>query len=83
MYLYIDRHYYHDLTCRLFAKDLVETTHLYIRAMEKWCNSQGKVLVQKKKRKAVRTKKKRNTAGDTPPEEPKLTQVIDNRTVLR
>lgn len=52
---------------------MVETTHLYIKAMEKWCGSQGKVLVQKKKKKAIRKKKK--TPANAPPEEPKLTEV--------
>ena len=41
--------------------------------MEKWCGSQGKVLVQKKKRKAIRKKKK--TPANAQPEEPKLTEV--------
>ncbi|KAF6034912.1 TIMELESS [Bugula neritina] len=49
---------------KLYAKDLVETTHIYVRAMEKWCATQGKVLVQRK-RKVVKRRKAANTPIST------------------
>ncbi|KAG8452506.1 hypothetical protein GDO86_004335 [Hymenochirus boettgeri] len=63
---------------RSFLKDLVETTHLFLRMLEKFCKGKQSLVVQKRR---VKRKKKKSSASQ-PKEQPKspeeLTEIWTN-----
>ncbi|XP_045685429.1 protein timeless homolog isoform X1 [Phyllostomus hastatus] len=54
---------------RSFLVDLVETTHLFLKMLERFCRSRGNLVVQNKQKKK-RKKKKKPVASDNVPYSP-------------
>ncbi|XP_069509796.1 protein timeless homolog isoform X2 [Ambystoma mexicanum] len=48
---------------RSFLKDLVETTHLFLKMLERFCKGKNNLVVQNKKRKGKKKKKKSKALG--------------------
>lgn len=44
------RNYYEVFQTKCFLRDLVETTHVYLRLLEQYCSQNRHVVVQEKKR---------------------------------
>ncbi|XP_074082471.1 protein timeless homolog isoform X2 [Macrotis lagotis] len=55
---------------RSYLRDLVETTHLFLKMLERFCRNRGNLMVQNKKRRRKKKKKARlqspASAGDVP-----------------
>uniref|UniRef100_UPI00398EAEF9 protein timeless homolog n=1 Tax=Pristiophorus japonicus TaxID=55135 RepID=UPI00398EAEF9 len=58
-----------------FLKDLVETTHLFIRMIEKFCKGKNNLFVQKKKLKRKKTKAKKLAAASSERSEEELEEM--------
>ena len=48
--------------CRSYLKDLIETTHLFLKMLDNYSKKTGHLVVQSKKRK-IRKKAKQQTRG--------------------
>ncbi|XP_072522600.1 protein timeless homolog isoform X2 [Salminus brasiliensis] len=53
---------------RSFLRDLVESTHLFLRMLERFCKGRNNLLVQKKKAKRPKRKKKPSAPTENTPE---------------
>uniref|UniRef100_A0A8B9RAN2 Timeless circadian clock n=1 Tax=Astyanax mexicanus TaxID=7994 RepID=A0A8B9RAN2_ASTMX len=53
---------------RSFLRDLVESTHLFLRMLERFCKGRNNLLVQKKKAKRTTRKKKPSAPTENTPE---------------
>uniref|UniRef100_A0A674BGQ2 Timeless circadian clock n=1 Tax=Salmo trutta TaxID=8032 RepID=A0A674BGQ2_SALTR len=54
---------------RTFLRDLVESTHLFLRMLERFCKGRNNLVVQKKRVKRKKSKGRKNpTAAETTPE---------------
>ncbi|XP_071942430.1 protein timeless homolog [Antedon mediterranea] len=53
----------------VYLKDLVETTHVFLKMLESFCKNKNKVIVQKKARKKRKKKKKVNVQNSQPEED--------------
>ncbi|KAI4891573.1 hypothetical protein NFI96_016569 [Prochilodus magdalenae] len=53
---------------RSFLRDLVESTHLFLRMLERFCKGRNNLLVQKKKVKRAKQKKKSSSQPENTPE---------------
>ncbi|KAL7837581.1 hypothetical protein SRHO_G00272920 [Serrasalmus rhombeus] len=53
---------------RSFLQDLVESTHLFLRMLERFCKGRSNLLVQKKKVKRKKQKKKSSSQTENTPE---------------
>ncbi|CAB1315150.1 unnamed protein product [Coregonus sp. 'balchen'] len=52
-----------------FLRDLVESTHLFLRMLERFCKGRNNLVVQKKRAKRKKSKGRKNlTAAETTPE---------------
>uniref|UniRef100_A0A8C9AJ84 Timeless circadian regulator n=1 Tax=Prolemur simus TaxID=1328070 RepID=A0A8C9AJ84_PROSS len=53
---------------RSFLRDLVETTHLFLKMLERFCRSRGNLMVQNKRKKRKKKKKvlDQSTSGNVP-----------------
>ena len=60
-----------------YLKDLVETTHIFIKLLEKFCGKTKHLIVQKKKKAAQKKKKKTPTNVSTQPTEEQLQVLWD------
>uniref|UniRef100_A0A8C7RDP8 Timeless circadian clock n=1 Tax=Oncorhynchus mykiss TaxID=8022 RepID=A0A8C7RDP8_ONCMY len=55
---------------RTFLRDLVESTHLFLRMLERFCKGRNNLVVQRKRVKRKKSKGRKNpTAAETTPEE--------------
>ncbi|XP_078660707.1 protein timeless homolog isoform X2 [Branchiostoma floridae x Branchiostoma belcheri] len=64
---------------KTYLKDLIETTHVFIKMLERFCKNKGHVVVQKKRRKTKRRKRtaEQGAAGPAEPSEEDLNTVWD------
>ncbi|XP_041440331.1 protein timeless homolog isoform X2 [Xenopus laevis] len=60
---------------RSFLKDLVETTHLFLKMLEKFCKGKQNVVVQN--RRVKRKKKKKSSASGAKEAQPKSTEELE------
>ncbi|XP_033625344.1 protein timeless homolog [Asterias rubens] len=77
---------YDEVRCtRSYLKDLIETTHTFIKMLERYCKGRKTVMVQKKKKKKAKRRRRQPTAqqqnGDQPQEvDEELNALWDNIT---
>ncbi|KAI8497219.1 hypothetical protein Bbelb_251680 [Branchiostoma belcheri] len=64
---------------KTYLKDLIETTHVFIKMLERFCKTKGHVVVQKKRRKTKRRKRtaEQGSAGPSEPSEEDLNTMWD------
>ncbi|XP_019613543.1 PREDICTED: protein timeless homolog [Branchiostoma belcheri] len=64
---------------KTYLKDLIETTHVFIKMLERFCKTKGHVVVQKKRRKTKRRKRtaEQESAGPAEPSEEDLNTMWD------
>ncbi|XP_066299874.1 protein timeless homolog isoform X1 [Branchiostoma lanceolatum] len=53
---------------KTYLKDLVETTHVFIKMLERFCKTKGHIVVQKKRKKTKRRKRTAEQGAAGPPE---------------
>eukprot|EP00058_Branchiostoma_floridae_P012613 XP_002598101.1 hypothetical protein BRAFLDRAFT_124290 [Branchiostoma floridae] len=64
---------------KTYLKDLVETTHVFIKMLERFCKTKGHIVVQKKRKKTKRRKRtaEQGAAGPVEPSEEDLNTLWD------
>ncbi|XP_060554622.1 protein timeless homolog [Ruditapes philippinarum] len=80
IFLTLLRHFDQSRQSRSYLKDLIETTHLFLKMLENFSKRTGHLVVQKKKKKVVgRKKKPRKTGqGHVEPSEQELEDLWDD-----
>ncbi|XP_072020658.1 protein timeless homolog [Amphiura filiformis] len=67
-----------DVRCtKSFLIDLIETTHIFLKMLENYCNGKNKILVQKKGKKKKKRRRRNQGANQQPPQGPSEEELND------